>query len=73
MIVDAPAWTLRAWPIRLGSRSGIGGFLWLSRRATSGLSSMGGFGRSRADAYRAAVFRAPNSPIRNLDTTPVDR
>jgi hypothetical protein len=26
-----------------------------------------------ADAYRAAGFPAPTSPIRNLDTTPVDR
>jgi cell division protease FtsH len=26
-----------------------------------------------ADAYRAAGFPAPTAPIRNLDTTPVDR
>jgi len=35
----------------------IGGFLWLARRATSGMSSMGGFGRSRAKRYDASKQR----------------
>jgi cell division protease FtsH len=45
----------------------IGGFLWLSRRATSGLSSMGGFGRSRAKRYDASKQRTTFADVAGVD------
>ncbi|HEY6417277.1 MAG TPA: ATP-dependent metallopeptidase FtsH/Yme1/Tma family protein, partial [Acidimicrobiales bacterium] len=45
----------------------IGGFLWLSRRATSGLSSMGGFGRSRAKRYDASKQRTTFTDVAGVD------
>ncbi len=45
----------------------IGGFLWLSQRAASGLSSMGGFGRSRAKRYDASKERTTFADVAGVD------
>jgi ATP-dependent Zn protease len=50
----------------------IGGFLWLARRATSGLSSMGGFGRSRAKRYDASALLRPGRFDRRVTVNPPD-